>query len=272
MNNNDLAWQTVMLARHPDRPYTLDYIELIMTGFTELHGDRVYGDDHAIVGGWARINDQVVMVIGHQKGRDVESRAFRNFGYARAEGYRKALRLMKLAAKFQRPVLTLIDTPGASPDIEAEERGVAEAIGRNLFEMSKLQTPILVCIIGEGGSGGALGIGLGDRMLMMENSYFSVISPEGCASILWENVDAKVEAAAALKITAPDLLKLGVIDKIIPEPIGGAHLDHPAAARLLKETLVTELKKLTSLNLKKLLKQRQLKYARMGVWRESFWK
>ncbi|MEK7671141.1 MAG: acetyl-CoA carboxylase carboxyltransferase subunit alpha, partial [Bacteroidota bacterium] len=211
-------WQKVQLARHPDRPYTLDYINLMTTDFIELHGDRTVKDDKAIVGGFAKLNEYSVMVIGHQKGRDTKSNLYRNFGMPNPEGYRKALRLMKLAEKFKKPVITLLDTPGAFPGLEAEERGQAEAIARNLFEMSHLKIPIIVVIIGEGASGGALGIGVGDRVLMLENTWYSVISPESCSSILWRSWDYKEQAAEALQLTAPDLKKQGIIDEIVPEP------------------------------------------------------
>ena len=228
---NDLTrWQRVQLARHPDRPYTLDYIYLMTENFVELHGDRNFKDDKAIVGGFAKIDNYNVMIIGHQKGRDTKSNVFRNFGMPNPEGYRKALRLMKLAEKFNKPVITMIDTPGAFPGLEAEERGQAEAIARNLFEMSKLKVPILVIIIGEGASGGALGIGVGNRILMLENCWYSVISPESCSSILWRSWEFKEQAAEALKLTAPDLLEQKLIDRIVPEPIGGAHTDHKEAA------------------------------------------
>jgi acetyl-CoA carboxylase carboxyl transferase subunit alpha len=261
-------WQKVQLARHPDRPYTLDYIGMIMTDFIELHGDRNFRDDKAIVGGFARLDEEVVMVIGHQKGRDTKSNLYRNFGMPNPEGYRKALRLMKLAAKFKRPVITMLDTPGAFPGLEAEERGQAEAIARNLFEMSHLPVSIIVVIIGEGASGGALGIGVGDRVLMMENTWYSVISPESCSSILWRSWDYKEQAAEALKLTAPDLLAQGVIDRIIPEPLGGAHRNPPMAAQFLKEALIDELKHLKKIKVDKLIEKRVEKFAKMGEWDE----
>src|SRR5207244_779944 len=222
--------QRVQVARHPKRPYALDYLRSVFSDFVELHGDRLFRDDPAIVGGWARLDGQTVMAIGHQKGRDTKENLRRNFGMAHPEGYRKALRLMKLAEKFHAPVVTLVDTPGAYPGIGAEERGQAEAIAHNLLEMAGLRTPILTAIIGEGGSGGALGVGLGDRVLMLENAVYSVISPEGCAAILWKDASQRERAAEALKITAQDLLQLGVIDEIVPEPPGGAHADPEAAA------------------------------------------
>jgi acetyl-CoA carboxylase carboxyl transferase subunit alpha len=227
-------WQRVQLARHPDRPYTLDYIYLITSNFVELHGDRLFKDDKAIVGGLAMIDTFKVMIVGHQKGRDTKSNLFRNFGMSNPEGYRKALRLMKLAEKFNRPVITLLDTPGAYPGLEAEERGQAEAIAKNIFEMSRLRVPIIVVIIGEGASGGALGIGVGDRILMLENCWYNVISPESCSSILWRSWDYKEQAAEALKLTAPDLLEQKLIDRIVPEPMGGAHKNHKEAAAILK--------------------------------------
>ncbi len=259
-------WQKVQLARHPDRPYTLDYIAMITKDFIELHGDRHYRDDKAIVGGLATIEDRKVMLIGHQKGRDTKSNVYRNFGMPNPEGYRKALRLMKLAEKFRLPVVTLLDTPGAYPGLEAEERGQAEAIARNLLEMSRLRVPIVVAIIGEGASGGALGIGVGDRILMMENSWYSVISPESCSSILWRSWDYKEQAAEALQLTAPDLKKQGIIDEIMPEPLGGAHRNPEQAARVLKDTIVQELKQLAKIKPEKLLERRIEKFSAMGVW------
>jgi len=257
-------WQKVQLARHPDRPYTLDYVAMMTTDFVELHGDRGFRDDKAIVGGFARLDSQPVMVIGHQKGRDTKSNLFRNFGMPNPEGYRKALRLMKLAAKFQRPVITMLDTPGAYPGLEAEERGQAEAIARNLFEMSHLPVPIIVVVIGEGASGGALGIGVGDRILMMENTWYSVISPESCSSILWRSWDYKEQAAEALKLTAPDLLAEGIIDRIVPEPIGGAHRNPAQAADILKTILLEEVKKLKKVKIDKLIERRIEKFSAMG--------
>ncbi|TAK55673.1 MAG: acetyl-CoA carboxylase carboxyltransferase subunit alpha [Bacteroidetes bacterium] len=261
-------WQRVQLARHPDRPYTLDYIGMMTTDFIELHGDRNFRDDKAIVGGFARLDEQPVMILGMQKGRDTKSNLYRNFGMPNPEGYRKALRLMKLAAKFQRPVITLIDTPGAYPGIEAEERGQAEAIARNLFEMSRLPVPIIISIIGEGASGGALGIGLGDRVLMMENCWYSVISPESCSSILWRSWEYKEQAAEALKLTAPDLLAQGIIDRIVPEPIGGAHRNPVQAAENLKKVLLEEIEKLMKTKPDKLIEKRVEKYSKMGEYEE----
>jgi len=261
-------WQRVQLARHPDRPYTLDYIYLITNDFVELHGDRSYKDDKAIVGGFASIDDYKVMIIGHQKGRDTKTNLYRNFGMANPEGYRKALRLMKLAEKFGKPVITMIDTPGAYPGLEAEERGQAEAIARNLFEMSRLKVPVIVVIIGEGASGGALGIGVGDRILMLENCWYSVISPESCSSILWRSWDYKEQAAEALKLTAPDLLEQKLIDRIIPEPMGGAHKDHTEAAKILKTALKEELEQLVKIKPEKLIENRLEKFGNMGAYNE----
>jgi acetyl-CoA carboxylase carboxyl transferase subunit alpha len=259
-------WQRVQLARHPDRPYTLDYIHLMTEGFIELHGDRLCGDDKAIVGGFARIGDHSVMIIGHQKGRDTKSNLHRNFGMPNPEGYRKALRLMKLAQKLGKPVVTMLDTPGAYPGLEAEERGQAEAIARNLLEMSRLRVPIIVVIIGEGASGGALGIGIGDRILMLENAWYSVISPESCSSILWRSWSYKEQAAEALQLTAPDLKKQGIIDVIVPEPPGGAHRSHERMAEMLKKAILDELKSLTKVKPEKLVEKRIAKFAGMGEW------
>ncbi|MCW9065190.1 MAG: acetyl-CoA carboxylase carboxyltransferase subunit alpha, partial [Ignavibacteriaceae bacterium] len=256
------------LARHPDRPYTLDFIDLMTTNFTELHGDRHFKDDKAIVGGFAQLDDYKVMIIGHQKGRDTKTNVYRNFGMANPEGYRKALRLMKLAEKFDKPVITMLDTPGAYPGLEAEERGQAEAIARNLFEMSKLRVPIIVCIIGEGASGGALGIGVGDRILMFENCWYSVISPESCSSILWRSWDYKEQAAEALKLTATDLLEQKIIDRIIPEPLGGAHKNPKKAADNLKAALLEELAELVKIKKDKLVQNRIDKFGSMGPYTE----
>ena len=261
-------WQRVQLARHPDRPYTLDYIYEMTTNFVELHGDRSYKDDKAIVGGLAQLDEYKIVIVGHQKGRDTKSNLYRNFGMPNPEGYRKALRLMKLAEKFNRPVITLIDTPGAYPGVEAEERGQAEAIARNLFEMSRLKVPIIVVIIGEGASGGALGIGLGDRILMLENCWYSVISPESCSSILWRSWDFKEQAAEALKLTAPDLFEQGLVDRIIPEPNGGAHKDHKEAAVILKSALKEELAQLIKIKPDKLVEMRREKFGKMGEFTE----
>ena len=261
-------WQRVQLARHPDRPFTLDYINLMTENFIELHGDRHYGDDKAIVGGFAKLGDYKVMLIGQQKGRDTKSNVYRNFGMANPEGYRKALRLMKLAEKFNKPVITMLDTPGAYPGLEAEERGQAEAIAKNLFEMSRLRVPIIVVIIGEGASGGALGIGVGNRILMLQNCWYSVISPESCSSILWRSWDYKEQAAEALKLTAPDLLEQKIIDRIIEEPLGGAHKDHQAAADTLKSALLEELEKLVKIKPEKLIEERLEKFGSMGEYIE----
>ena len=266
---NDLTrWQRVQLARHPERPYTLDYIYMITENFVELHGDRLFKDDKAIVGGFAMIDEQKVMIIGHQKGRDTKSNVYRNFGMSNPEGYRKALRLMKLAEKFKIPVITMLDTPGAYPGIEAEERGQAEAIARNLLEMSRLHVPIIVTIIGEGASGGALGIGVGDRVLMLQNTWYSVISPESCSSILWRSWEYKETAAEALKLTAEDLLEQGIIDRIIPEPLGGAHKDHLKMASTLKAVLKEELSILMKIKPEKLIQNRLEKFAKMGMYIE----
>lgn len=264
---NLTRWQRVQLARHPDRPYTLDYIELMIEDFMELHGDRHYGDDKAIVGGLGRLDRETVMVIGQQKGRDTKSNIYRNFGMPNPEGYRKALRLMRLAAKFKKPIITLLDTQGAFPGLEAEERGQAEAIARNLFEMSHLPVPIIVVIIGEGASGGALGIGVGDRILMLENGWYSVIAPESCSSILWRSWDYKEQAAEALKLTADDLVKQGIVDRVVPEPLGGAHRDYAQAAATLKKILLEELKSLKKLKPAKLVEQRIRKFSSMGAWK-----
>ena len=261
-------WQRVQLARHPDRPYTLDYIYAMTKNFVELHGDRQFKDDKAIVGGFAELDEYKVMIIGHQKGRDTKSNLYRNFGMANPEGYRKALRLMKLAEKFNKPIITMLDTTGAYPGIEAEERGQAEAIAKNLFEMSRLKVPIIVVIIGEGASGGALGIGLGNRILMLENCWYSVISPESCSSILWRTWDYKEQAAEALKLTAPDLIEQGIIDRIIPEPIGGAHKDHKSAAAILQKVLKEELEELIKIKPEKLIEDRIEKFGKMGVIEE----
>jgi len=261
--------QRVQVARHPRRPYPLDYVNTVFTDFVELHGDRLYRDDPAIVGGWARLDGISVMLIGHQKGRDTKENLYRNFGMAHPEGYRKAMRLMRLAAKFGAPVITLVDTPGAYPGLGAEERGQAEAIASSLIEMASLATPIITAVIGEGGSGGALAVGLADRVLMLENSVYSVISPEGCAAILWKDASQRERAAEALKITAQDLLKLGVIDEIIPEPPGGAHSDPEAAAAALGDALQRHLRQLRKFKTDKLLKRREEKYLSMGALTEK---
>jgi len=261
-------WQRVQLARHPQRPYTLDYLQRMMPDFQELHGDRKFADDPAIVGGVGHIQGKPVFVIGHQKGRSTKEKLYRNFGMPNPEGYRKALRLMKLAAKFNRPVLALIDTPGAYPGIGAEERGQAEAIARNLFEMSHLPVPILVVVIGEGASGGALGIGVGDKILMLENTWYSVISPEGCAAILWRDAGKAKEAAEAMRVTAKDLLEMGIADGIIPEPVGGAHRNYDEAALILEKRILEELNELSSFPVNELLEKRYQKYRKIGFWEE----
>jgi acetyl-CoA carboxylase carboxyl transferase subunit alpha len=261
-------WQRVQIARHPDRPYTLDYLHFTFTDFVELHGDRGFRDDPAIVGGIAKLNGKSVMVIGHQKGRDTKSNVYRNFGMPNPEGYRKAKRLMLLAEKFHIPIICLLDTPGAFPGIEAEERGQAQAIADNLLVMSGLKVPIIICIIGEGASGGALGIGIGNRILMLENSWYSVIAPESCSSILWRSWDFKEQAAEALKLTAPDLKEHGIIDRIIPEPIGGAHRAPLQIFETLRDVLNEELDQLQHIESRLLVKQRRDKFAKMGVWTE----
>jgi acetyl-CoA carboxylase carboxyl transferase subunit alpha len=262
-------WQIAQVARHPQRPYTLDYIEQIFTDFIELHGDRAFADDKSIIGGLARFNDQPCMVIGHQKGRDTKEKIQRNFGMPRPEGYRKALRLMRLAEKFQIPVFTFVDTPGAYPGIDAEERGQSEAIGRNLYEMTQLKTPIIVSIIGEGGSGGALAIAVGDVTLMLQNSTYAVISPEGCASILWKSAEKAEHAAEIMGITAQRLKALGLIDKIVHEPTGGAHRDPVATSINLKKALQEALKHLQTLSAQELLDARFQRLMAYGRFKES---
>jgi len=261
--------EQVEMARHQDRPYTLDYIDLIFTDWIELHGDRSFRDDEAIIGGWASIGGHSVMVVGHQKGRDIKENLRRNFGMAHPEGYRKALRLMHQAEKFKKPVVTFIDTPGAYPGLGSEERGVAEAIARNLREMARLRVPILSVVIGEGGSGGALGLGVTDRIVMLEHSVYSLISPEGCAAILWRSRDFKAEAAKALKLTSGDLVDLGVADEVIPEPIGGAQSDWQKIATSTKESIVRNLNELKQLDVNDLLGKRWQKYEAIGEWTES---
>ena len=263
------AWQRTLLARHPQRPYMMDYVRILFEDFHELHGDRAYGDDSAMVTGFARYRGRPVVLVGQQKGRDTKQRVAQNFGQAKPEGYRKALRVMQLAAKFGRPILTFVDTPGAYPGIDAEERGQAEAIARNLREMARLPAPIVVTITGEGGSGGALAIAVGDRVNMLENSVYSVISPEGCASILWRDAAKAEVAAEALKITAPDLKALGIIDEIVSEPEGGAHLDHEASAVLLGGVLDDSLRNLSRLTIPELLDRRFEKFRRMGQFFEA---
>jgi acetyl-CoA carboxylase carboxyl transferase subunit alpha len=261
-------WQRVQLARHPDRPYTLDYLERICEDFIEIHGDRYFGDDKAVVAGFGRIGNYKVMIIGHQKGKNTKDNLYRNFGCANPEGYRKALRVMKLAEKFHKPIITLIDTPGAYPGVGAEERGQAEAIARNLFEMSRIKTPILVVIIGEGASGGALGIGVGDRIIVLENTWYSVISPEGCASILYRDASRADVAAEAMRVTARDLEELGIADEIIPEPDGGAHRNPDKTAEHLKASIIRNLDTICKIPIEDLVQQRIQKYARMGSWGE----
>ncbi len=262
------AWQISQLARHPQRPYTLDYIQGLFSDFQELHGDRAFADDPAIVGGLAKFEGQTVMVIGHQKGRDVKERQYRNFGMPRPEGYRKALRLYKLAEKFNIPIITLIDTPGAYPGIGAEERGQSEAIARNLYVMAELKTPIIGVIIGEGGSGGALALGVVDHLIMLQNSTYSVISPEGCASILWKSADKASEAAETLGITSDRLKALGLVDHILPEPLGGAHRDPAAVMEKLRAVLVDELKSLKARSVTKLLERRLERLMSYGKFKE----
>jgi acetyl-CoA carboxylase carboxyl transferase subunit alpha len=257
-------WQRVLVARHPARPCLEDYINLLFTGFVEIHGDRRFADDHAIMTGLAEYKGQPVLLLGHVKGGDTKEKIYRNFGYARPEGYRKALRAMRLAEKFRRPVIVFVDTPAAYPGIESEERGVAEAIAVNLREMMMLDTPIVVSVCGEGGSGGALGIAVGDRVLMQEFAIYSVIPPEGCAAILWRDASKKVEAAAALKLTAPDLLKAAIIDEIVSEPVGGAHTDPAAAAQLLDRVLDRVLSEVSALDSEKRLQLRYRKFREIG--------
>ncbi len=264
MSAQATAWRKTELARHPQRPYTLDYIERLFTDFSEIHGDRGFADDPAIVGGMARFHGQEVMVIGQQKGRDTKQKVYRNFGMSNPEGYRKALRLMRIAEKFARPIISFVDTPGAYPGLGAEERGQAEAIARNLREMARMQVPFIVIISGEGGSGGALAIAVGDRVLMLENAIYSVISPEGCASIMWRDAGKRELAAEALKITAPELIEMKLIDEVVPEPEGGAQNDYDQAAQLLDVALVKNLAALKNLPLKQLLDARYEKFRRMG--------
>jgi acetyl-CoA carboxylase carboxyl transferase subunit alpha len=262
------AWQRTQIARHPKRPHTLDLVNLLLEDWVELHGDRVFGDDKAIVGGIATFDGEPVVVIGHQKGRDTRENIARNFGMPHPEGYRKALRLMQLAGKFGKPIITLIDTPGAYPGLAAEERGQAEAIARNLREMAGLPTPVICVVTGEGGSGGALALGVGNRVLMLEYAIYSVISPEGCAAILWGEAAKAPEAAELMRVTAPDLLKLGVIDAIVPEPVGGAHRNWDATAASLREALREQLWQLRSKSEAELIEERQEKFRRIGVFEE----
>ena len=261
-------WQIAQVARHPQRPYTLDYIEYMFTDFDELHGDRSFSDDHAIVGGLARFNGQSCMVIGHQKGRDTKEKIFRNFGMPRPEGYRKALRLMRLAERFDLPVFTFIDTPGAYPGIDAEERGQSEAIGRNLYEMAQIRVPLIATVIGEGGSGGALAVAVGDALLMLQYATYSVISPEGCASILWKSADKAADAAETMGITAPRLKSLGLVDRLVTEPVGGAHRDNRAMAVALKKALQDQLKQVTTLSPAELVERRMERMMSHGRYKE----
>jgi acetyl-CoA carboxylase carboxyl transferase subunit alpha len=262
-------WQRVQLSRHPDRPYTLKYIDKMCTNFVELHGDRGVKDDKAMVGGFAQLDGETVMIIGQQKGINTKMRQIRNFGMANPEGYRKALRLMKMAEKFNKPVITLIDTPGAFPGLEAEERGQGEAIARNIFEMIRLKVPVICVVIGEGASGGALGIGVGDRVFMMENTWYTVISPESCSSILWRNWDNKETAAEQLRLTATDMLNFGLVDGVIPEPLGGAHWDYDEAADNLKKFLLPVIKELKKIPAETRCTQRIEKFSKMGFWEET---
>jgi len=262
-------WQIALVARHPQRPYTFDYVQHIFTDFEELHGDRAFADDHAIVGGLARFNGQSCMVIGHQKGRDTKEKIHRNFGMPRPEGYRKALRLMKLAERFGIPIFTFVDTPGAYPGIDAEERGQSEAIGRNLYEMAELKVPLITTIIGEGGSGGALAIAVGDALLMLQYSTYSVISPEGCASILWKSAERAADAAETMGITAARLKTLGLVDRIVNEPLGGAHRDHKAAANSLKKALQDALKQIAALPADELIERRFERLMGYGKFKEQ---
>lgn len=266
---NLTPWQRIQIARHTRRPYTLDYIDIICADFIQLHGDRCFSDDKAIVAGFARIDNKKILIIGHQKGRDTQENIYRNFGCAHPEGYRKALRLMQMAEKFNLPILVFIDTPGAYPGIGAEERGQAQAIAWNLREMVSIKTPIIIYVIGEGGSGGALGIGIGDKICVLENAYYSVISPEGCAAILWKNSTKASEAAEALKLTASDLLRFGIIDEIIKEPLGGANRDPQQAAKNIKESFLKNLEELSKIPKDELIKMRYDKFRRIGVISEQ---
>lgn len=262
------SWQKVQLSRHPDRPYTLKYIEKMCTDFVELHGDRNVKDDKAMVGGFANLDGQTVMIIGQQKGINTKMRQLRNFGMANPEGYRKALRMMKLAEKFNKPIITLIDTPGAYPGLEAEERGQGEAIARNIYEMIRLKVPVICIIIGEGASGGALGIGVGDKVFMLENTWYTVISPESCSSILWRSWDMKEKAAEELKLTADKMFGFGLVDGIIPEPLGGTHWDYDESADLLKKYLLPVLEELKKISPEERVNQRIEKFSKMGFWEE----
>ncbi|MFZ4058778.1 MAG: acetyl-CoA carboxylase carboxyltransferase subunit alpha [Ferruginibacter sp.] len=269
LTDNLTPWQRVQLSRHPDRPYTLKYIEKMCTNFVELHGDRNFKDDKAMVGGFADLDGETVMIIGQQKGINTKMRQIRNFGMANPEGYRKALRLMRLAEKFNKPVITLIDTPGAYPGMEAEERGQGEAIARNIYEMIRLKVPVICVIIGEGASGGALGIGVGDRVFMMENTWYTVISPESCSSILWRSWDKKETAAEQLRLTGNDMMSFGLVDGVIPEPLGGAHWDYNEAAQILKKYLKPVIQELKAISADDRLNQRIEKFGKMGFWDEQ---
>ncbi len=266
--SNLSRWQRVQLARHPNRPYTMDYVDRIASDFIELHGDRYFADDKAIIAGLATIEGRKIVIIGHQKGKNTKDNIYRNFGMPHPEGYRKALRVMKLAEKFNKPIVSLIDTPGAYPGIGAEERGQAEAIANNLFEMSKLRVPVLIIIIGEGASGGALGIGVGDRILLLENTWYSVISPEGCASILYRDAGKAPIAAEAMKVTSMDLKNLGIADEIISEPSGGAHRNYDKMAEILKDVILRNLDDLQKIPINELVEKRIAKYSKMGSWDE----
>ncbi len=268
ITENLTPWQRVQMSRHPDRPYTLKYIEKMCTSFVELHGDRNVKDDKAMVGGFAQLNGETVMIIGQQKGTNTKTRQYSNFGMANPEGYRKALRLMKLAEKFNKPVITLIDTPGAYPGLEAEERGQGEAIARNIFEMISLKVPVICVVIGEGASGGALGIGVGDKVVMMENTWYTVISPESCSSILWRSWDKKETAAEQLKLTGKDMLGFGLVDEVIPEPLGGAHWDYDGAADILKNYLSNAINELKQFSPQERVDNRIKKFGKMGFWEE----
>jgi len=268
LTDNLSPWQKVQLSRHPDRPYTLKYIEKMCTNFIELHGDRNVKDDKAMVGGFAQLDGETVMIIGQQKGNNTKMRQLRNFGMANPEGYRKALRLMKLAEKFNKPIITLIDTPGAFPGLEAEERGQGEAIARNIYEMIRLKVPVICVIIGEGASGGALGIGVGDRVFMLENTWYTVISPENCSAILWRSWAQKEVAAEQLKLTGKDMMEFGLVDGVIPEPLGGAHWDYDEAAQKLKEYLIPIIKELKQIPAQKRVEDRIEKFGKMGFWEE----
>jgi acetyl-CoA carboxylase carboxyl transferase subunit alpha len=268
ITNNLTPWQRVQMSRHPDRPYTLKYIEKMCTSFIELHGDRNIKDDKAMVGGFAQLDGETVMIIGQQKGNNTKTRQIRNFGMANPEGYRKALRLMKLAEKFNKPVITLIDTPGAYPGLEAEERGQGEAIARNIYEMISLKVPVICIIIGEGASGGALGIGVGDKVVMMENTWYTVISPENCSSILWRSWDMKETAAEQLKLSPKNMLEFGLVDDVIPEPAGGAHWDYDGAAEIIKNYLSKTIKELKQIPAQERVDMRIKKFGNMGFWQE----